>query len=355
MDGISSVQPQSAFKLFGFLEWDRCLAPLSGLDKAMLNLIAIGLVLVFYAVVFIIGFFWVFLDTFIFQHRALTKENGMVQRIHNKFPQFIRKKTLEDLKSSGLELLLFVLEPLFYSVMQIFDCKRASENGQDVLLLNGIGGTACWQGAHIGIVVLASVIAFALLFILPGYVYVVIKRRFQGSAHGIGHVLTLSFKDKYPYWMLVVFYERMLLVVASVASESFGKLVHLWTMFFFFLTWLGLKQVNPYKYQIENLTASIAYICLLGVTALGMAKLAACRDSVFCTATYIPGFESYSFWSYTFVAAPAVVLALRTVIGGVWAVVSAYKTYKAGGRFSTGFKSALAVQEEGAPRESKTK
>jgi uncharacterized membrane protein len=181
VQGFTSLEPQAAFRLFGFLEVDRCLAPMTGIDKAMLNLLFIGLFMTSYLVIFSISFFWL---------RAVTHRKQSILKIHSKLPTFLRHKTLADIKSSGFDLLLFVLEPLFAAIISIFDCKKASIDGKEMLFLNGYGDTECWQGTHIGLAIFSAILGIIVLIVLPIFVYRLISSRYEnGKTAGLGIAL----------------------------------------------------------------------------------------------------------------------------------------------------------------------
>lgn len=231
MDGIASVQPQAAFKMFGFLEWDRCLAPMSGVEKELLNVAAIAMSLGCFLIIFMSALFW---------KKAVEKNEGnpnsSINRINAKIPAYFRDRSINQIKVAGVELLLLVLEPLFHGIVNVFNCSPASIDGKDVLLLDGNGDSICWEGAHLGAAIFAGIVGACLFIVIPVYIFRVIYQR-DNDDTGLGYALTESYRKMYPYWIITVFYERMILVVVSVASESISKTVHLWTMFFVILLW----------------------------------------------------------------------------------------------------------------------
>lgn len=63
----------------------------------------------------------------------------MITRIHSKFPKFVRKKTMVDFKCSLIEILIFVLEPLFKGSITLFECETISVGGIPTPILDGMG------------------------------------------------------------------------------------------------------------------------------------------------------------------------------------------------------------------------
>jgi hypothetical protein len=114
----------------------------------------------------------------------------------------------------------------------------------------------------------------------------------------------------------------------SVAASSASQEIYLQTMSVLILFWFVIKQFNAYKAHRENICSTLFNICLLGICAVGIAKLAACSDTNFCTTVTVPGFDSYIFWcisyfnsiyrTYAFILGPAVVVGVRIVIGFVY-------------------------------------
>jgi hypothetical protein len=213
VDGMNTLDPEAAFTMFGLVNIHQCLAPPSGIDKAMINFISFGLYLSSYLAIFAIGFLWL---------RSVERQGSTtIVKIHNKLPTFMRDKKLSDFKIAGksyplitlgLELLLLILEPLFQSIVGVFDCKKASIEGQERLFLNGHGDAECWRGSHIGLAIFSAVLGIVLFIAIPLYVHYLIAHRFEkGHVSGFGISLvfyrlfyfqTEPFREKYPYWML---------------------------------------------------------------------------------------------------------------------------------------------------------
>ncbi|KAJ3395825.1 hypothetical protein HDU92_004838 [Lobulomyces angularis] len=248
-----------------------CLGRYNGVERAAITLIMVTVFLLQFFFIYSTAHFWI-----------KTKENGnkFVLKLNRYIPKYINNLRIIDYRLAAIQIGMFLYIPLSSSATQLLSCQAIIYNGKEMSVLSKFPDqyAQCWSSKHIPYVVLATIVLFFLVIIVPGiliYKFMVVKAHLKTESMFTS--LSQSYEDDCSYGSIVEYFERIAFSFVLLSEEEYK-------------CWILDEKIVNSDYTMENLPAKIKDNEGLELkqtinTNLGEAEILNCdiEDIVFCS------------------------------------------------------------------------
>ncbi|KAJ3227173.1 hypothetical protein HK099_003136 [Clydaea vesicula] len=277
-----------------------CLGRYNGVERAAITLIMVTVFLLQFFFIYSTAHFWI-----------KTKENGnkFVLKLNRYIPKYINNLRIIDYRLAAIQIGMFLYIPLSSSATQLLSCQAIIYNGKEMSVLSKFPDqyAQCWSSKHIPYVVLATIVLFFLVIIVPGiliYKFMVVKAHLKTESMFTS--LSQSYEDDCSYGSIVEYFERIAFSFVLLSEEEYKC----WSILMILLLILYLQKFKAYKEWKENFTKFIFLICMIGTAALEINFNRVCVNKK-CNSFYSDFFTK---WQITFFFFPTFIIALRFVL-----------------------------------------